>query len=88
MNDLRKVDIDEIAKKGQKIYSKIKGQYKSSRAEKYLAINVSNKEVFEAGSTAEAVERAKKKYPNEIFYVVRVGHSAVEIMQNLKMERL
>lgn len=71
------LDIHRIASEGDKIYEKIKGQYLDKHQGDFLAIDINTKETFLAETNAEAVEKARNKYPDTIFYVVRIGHSAV-----------
>ncbi|MEK7535585.1 MAG: hypothetical protein AAB590_01030 [Patescibacteria group bacterium] len=80
MRDLTKVDMSGISKNGQKIYAKLSKEYKRKNKGKYIAVNVKNGEIFKADRTAEAVQKALKKYPNEVFYAVRVGYSVVETL--------
>lgn len=82
MNDI-KINIEEIAKKGSRIYEEIKNRYEPAQNGRFLAINVDTEEVFEGITSGEAVEQARNKYPGQIFYVVKVGFSAVEILSRL-----
>ena len=80
MRDHRTVDIHRIASEGDAIYEEIKENYLNEHKGETLAINVDTKEVFLGETNAEAVEKAQNKYPETVFYVVRIGHSATEIL--------
>ena len=77
------VNIEEIAKKGSHIYEKVKALYEPQQSGTFLAINVDNEEIFTGTTSSEAVQLARNKYPGNIFYVVKVGYSAVEVLSRL-----
>ncbi|MBU2595342.1 hypothetical protein KJ713_00735 [Patescibacteria group bacterium] len=81
---IKKADIQKIAAKGTKIYEKVKNNYEPQNNGKFIAINVDNEDIFLADNSSEAVEKARQKYPNKVFYVVKIGYSATEIMAKLK----
>ena len=82
---LKKVDISKIADKGNKIYEKIKSKYVSTDVGKFLAIEVDTRNVYLAKTSVDAVEIARKKHPKKVFYVVKIGSSASEILSHLKL---
>lgn len=82
-NLAKKVNIGKIVSRGKKVYEKIKLQYQPQKNGKFLAIEVDSKEVFLADSSVEAVEAAKIKYPDKVFFVVKIGFSANEILSRL-----
>lgn len=75
---LKKVDIEKIAAEGQIIYSKIKTQYEPKENGRYLAIEIDSKEVFLGKNGVEATIKARNKYPNKVFYLVKIGFTAAE----------
>lgn len=83
---IKQADIQRIASEGAKIYEKIKGKFEPEQRGKFLAINVNNEETFLGDTSSEAVELAKKSYPDEVFYVVKIGYSSAEILANLEKE--
>ena len=84
---IKKTNIQRIADTGERIYTKIKDKYEPKYNNNFLAINTTNKEVFLGKSSSEAVEKAKNKYPETIFYVVKIGSSASEILADLKANK-
>ena len=82
---IKKVDIEKLADEGEKIYEEIKSKYEPQDIGKFLAIEVDSKDVFIGERSSEAVEKAKKVHPNKMFFVVKIGYSANEILS--KMEK-
>lgn len=84
-NDLLKqVNMEKIASDGTKIYEEIKSRYLPQDIGKYLAIDIDSKDVYLSNNTADAVLAAKKQHPNTIFFVVKIGYSAAEILSNME----
>jgi hypothetical protein len=75
---IKKVNIQKIASEGSKIYEKIKAQYEPKYNSKFLAIDIASKDVFMGETSADALVKAKTKYPNKVFYVVKIGFEAAE----------
>ena len=83
MNELLKnSNISEIAEKGTKIYEKIKGEHSKNEGN-FLAIDVDSERVFPGKTSSEAVEKARKAIPDKVFYVVKIGYSAAEVLASL-----
>ena len=83
---IKKVDIEKLADEGEKIYEEIKSKYLPQNIGKYLAIEVDSKDVFLGETSNEAVEKAKKIHLNKIFFVVKIGYSANEILSKMEKE--
>lgn len=86
MSDLdlfKKVNIEKVAKDGQKIYEKIKNQYEPKENGKYVAIETESGDVFLAKDGAEAIVKAKNKYPNKVFFLVKIGFTTAEAVAKL-----
>lgn len=82
----KKVDIEKLADEGEKIYEEIKLKYEPQDVGKFLAIEVDSKDVFIGERSSEAVEMAKKVHPDKMFFVVKIGYSANEILSKMKKE--
>ncbi len=54
--------------------------YDPKQRGKFLAIEIDSKSVYLAETSAEALELARKKHPNKIFYVVKIGFDVAETM--------
>jgi hypothetical protein len=74
----KKVNIEKLAKEGDRVYQKIKNQYEPKHNGEYLAIEVESGDVFMAKDGAEAMVKAQRKYPNKVFYLVKIGFAAAE----------
>lgn len=65
---------EEITQKGTEIYfNELKDILEPSHSGDYLVMEVESKEQFTNNNLLIALEEAKKKYPNKIFYIVRIG---------------
>ena len=82
MNDsvdlFKKVNIEKLVKEGDKIYQKIKSQYEPKFNGQYLAIETKSGDTFMGTDGAEAVAKAKTKYPNRVFFLVKIGFTVAE----------
>jgi len=83
---IKKIDIEKIADEGERIYEEIKSKYEPQDIGKFLAIEVDSKDVFIGERSSEAVEKAKKIYPDKVFFVVKIGYSANEILSKMEKE--
>ncbi len=72
----KKVNIEKIASDGQKVYEKIKNRYESEYNGKFLAIEPESGSVFMAIDAANALVKAKKKYPERLFFLLKIGFDA------------
>ncbi len=63
----------DVEKKGQEIYEKIKDELEAKYKDKYLTIDVVSGEYFVGDTVEDALIKAKEKYPGRIFHTVKVG---------------
>jgi len=75
------VDKDEIVEKGQKIYEAIKDKLEPEHKGELVAIEVETGDYFLGRRVIEAIEKAKRKYPDKVFYVARVGFPVVHVFR-------
>ena len=66
----------EIAHKGEEVYRKISGQLEKKNLGSFIAIEVESGKYFLGQTQVEALEKAKKRFPNKIFYLIKVGFPA------------
>lgn len=76
-------DIERIAREGTKIYESVKSQYDPLYHGKFLVIDIDSKEVFFGNTSTEATLQARKKYPQKVFYLVKIGYDVVQTMAQL-----
>jgi len=81
---IKKGNMEKIANEGTKIYEEIKSKYLPQDIGKYLAIEIESKDVYLADNTADAVLEAKKMHPGKVFFIVKIGYSAAEILSNME----
>lgn len=77
---LKNADIQKIAEEGAKLYGKVKVKYDPKEKGKFLAIDIESKKAYLGNTSAEALELARSKHPNRIFYVVKIGFDVAETM--------
>lgn len=75
------VDKDEIVEKGRKIYETIKDKLEPEHKGELVAIEVETGDYFLGRRVIEAIEKAKRKYPDKVFYVARVGFPVVHVFR-------
>jgi hypothetical protein len=78
MTKFRPIGAKKIADLGQQIYDerlrkKLERRYKG----KIVAIEVESGDYFVGDTIHEATEKGRQKYPDSVFYSVRVGYPAV-----------
>lgn len=66
----------EIAHKGEEVYRKISGKLEKKNLGSFIAIEVESGKYFIGQTQVEAIEKAKKSFPNKIFYLIKVGFPA------------
>lgn len=72
-SSLPAINPEQIAEKGEEVYRKIKARLEKKHRGEFAAIEVDTGDYFLGDDQIEAVEKAKKKFPNKIFYFVRIG---------------
>jgi len=77
ISKIEAINVDDFASRGQRIYDSIEGQLHPQYKGMIVAIDVDTGEYFLGKTVIEAVKTGKKKYPNKIFYTMRVGFKAV-----------
>lgn len=79
-NLIKNADIQKIAEEGAKIYSQVKVTYDPKEKGKFLAIDIESKKAYLGSTSAEALDLARSKHPNKVFYVVKIGFDVAETM--------
>lgn len=83
LHKLNAARVQKIAKEGGRLYGRIKSQYEPKHTGKFMAIDIESRDVFLGKTNSEAVEKAKAKYPDNVFYVVKIGYSATETLASM-----
>lgn len=77
------VNTAELAKKGQDIYhTELKAKLEKDHQGEFVAIDVDSKKYFLGKDPIEANKKAKVKFPDKIFYMVKIGYPAVYTMSH------
>ena len=70
-------DKRQIATKGKAIYQRLQTDLEKEYLGRFVAIEVESGDYFVGETLTEADAKAREKYPDRVFYVVRVGRPAV-----------
>ena len=71
-------DINVFGQTARKIYDeKFKEKLEPGEKGKIAAIEVESSDMFLGNSVTEAAMEARKKYPDSVFYFIRVGYSYI-----------
>ncbi|OGM71556.1 hypothetical protein A2897_01415 [Candidatus Woesebacteria bacterium RIFCSPLOWO2_01_FULL_44_24b] len=69
-----KLNIKELNEKGKKIYEEeLKNRLEGKYDNKLVAIEVNSGKYYIADRPLDAIHKAQKDFPDEIFYIARVG---------------
>ncbi len=80
MEQVMQVDMKAIAERGQKIYEdRLKDEMEPRHKGRIIAIEVETGDYFLGDSVIEAVNKAKEKYPDKVFFIARIGYKAVHV---------
>lgn len=77
---IKNVNIQQLAEEGNRIYEELKDRYEPEQNGKFLAIEVGTKNVYLGDTSSKAVEEARSAHPDKVFYVVKIGFSASEVL--------
>lgn len=67
----------EVERKGQEIYDRLKEEFETNHLGKFVTIDVVSGEYFLGDTLEEALLKAKEKYPDRVFHTVKIGSSGV-----------
>ncbi len=76
MERVKIVDKNELVDKGEEIYKRIRDQLEKEHRGEFLTINVDTGEYWLGRTAAEADKKGRENYPDEVFYLARVGRRA------------
>lgn len=71
------INKDEIIDKGERIYAAIRSELEPEHKGEIAAIEPESGDYFWGKSVIEAIGKAREKYPDKVFHVVRIGFPAV-----------
>lgn len=66
----------ELCNKGKKRYAEIRDKLEPKMNNKFVAIEVDSGDYFIGKDAIEANTKARKKYPESVFFLVRIGKKA------------
>jgi len=69
---------EQIAEKGESLYrEKLKAILEPAQNGRFVAIEVVSGEHYVGDTIIEAVEAARKKYPNRLLHTIKIGYEGV-----------
>lgn len=69
---------EQVAQRGEEIYkNKLKQILEPKDNGKFVAIDVVSEDYFVGDSLLEALENAKKKYPDRLFHTIKIGYQGI-----------
>lgn len=78
----KNLDREAFAEKAMAIYNrKYRKHLEAKERGKVVAIEVESGEVFIGRTVLEAAMKARKKFPDRLFYFIRVGYPAVHSLK-------
>jgi hypothetical protein len=81
MDGIYQINREEFGSKGDRIYEKIKPLLEPEHKGEIVAIEVESGDYFLGETVIRAGQKAKKKYPDKVFYFVRVGYPVVHVFR-------
>jgi hypothetical protein len=76
----------EFVSLGKKRYEQIKEQVEAKNKNKFIVIEVESGDYFIDKDPVKAIVKARKKFPNAIFYRARIGYpAAFSIRSNVSL---
>ena len=79
MGKIRIVDKDELVEKGEEVYKRIRDKLEPEHKGEIVAIEIKTGDYFLGKDVVEADEKAREKYPDEVFYFNKIGYRAVYV---------
>lgn len=73
----------EIVRRGEEIYqNELREKLEKEYLGKFVAIEINSKNYFLGETQIEATEKARKKFPDKVTYLIKIGFPAVITMSN------
>jgi len=76
MANIKMINKAEMAAKGESIYARLKENLEQEHRGEFVAIEVDSGDYFLGETFQDADQRARAKYPESVFYVIRIGRRA------------
>lgn len=77
MTIIVKLDEEGLVAKGEEIYLRIRDRVEEKFKGKVMAIEVGSGDYFIGSTVMEAVEKARAKHVDKVFYIKRIGYKAL-----------
>ena len=78
MTKVGEIHAKKLAEVGERLYEQnLRSKLESTHKGKIVVIDAESGDYFLGENLHEANEKARKKYPNKVFYAIKVGYPAV-----------
>jgi hypothetical protein len=84
-NQGRSFNMEEFAKKSDEFYNQVKAGLEAKYKGKYVAIDFESKQYWFGETVTEALSKAKKEFPDKLFYLLQIGSPAPFNIQSVKI---
>lgn len=71
------INIHQLSEKGKEIYQNLKATLEPEHKGEYLVIEVESGDYFIGRTIEEAGKKARRKYPDKIFHLIKIGYPGV-----------
>jgi len=78
------VNIKSFSKVAQSFYGEIKDELENTSNGKYVALDSETKQYWVGETASTALQKAKRKYPDKLFYLLQIGSPATFSIQTLR----
>lgn len=74
---IKPINIHQLSEKGKEIYQSLKATLEPEHKGEYLVIEVESGDYFIGETIGKARKKAQKKYPEKVFYLIKIGYPGV-----------
>ena len=78
------IDIEKFSKTAQAYYELIKDNLENDEKGKYVALDFETESYWIGETASMAIKKAKRKYPNKLFYLLQIGSPATFSIQTMR----
>jgi hypothetical protein len=71
------IDATRVSQMGEQVYDRLRSKLEARYMGKFVVIEVESGDYFVGDSLPEATQKGQQKYPEQIFYSVKVGSPTV-----------
>lgn len=84
-NQEKSFNLEEFAKKSDEFYKQIKVELETKHKGEYAALDFESQKYWLGETATEALTKAKKEFPNKLFYLLQIGSPAPFSIQSMRI---